>query len=106
MHKDYLTKLLQLEEFIIDKIDFEDSKITVRCHSGKRGMWHDGEYAKALSATRIKTARHMIMEDKVVVLKIRQRKFFSKNIKRDCGRNYPVSVRVNMIHPLSEKTAS
>lgn len=106
MHKDYLTKLLQLEEFIIDKIDFGEFRITVRCHPKKRGMWHNGEYSEALSTSRLKTARHMIMENKVVFLEVTQRKFFSECIRRGYGRKYPVLNRVSMILPFLDKTAS
>lgn len=83
MQNDYLKKIFKLEEFIIDNISETNKEIIVQCHSNKRGMRYEGQYSSAISTTRIKIARHMIVDDRVVILHITQRRFyFSKYDKR------------------------
>lgn len=75
MQNNYLLKLLKLEEYVIENIKEEGNKIIVYCHSRRRGMWHKNQYSTALSTSRVKTSRHMVIEDRIVILKIKQRKF-------------------------------
>jgi len=98
MQTNYLSKILKLEDYVIKKIEDDDNKIIVYCHSKKRGAWHKDEYSTILSTTRIKTAKHIVIEDRVVILRIKQRKFFSNNIKKGYGNNCRVLSKENMIH--------
>lgn len=83
MHKKYLQKILKLKGYIIEKVEETDKEIFVHCHSKKRGMRHKGQYSSAISTKRIKNSRHIVIDDRVVILHITQRKFyFSKTDQR------------------------
>lgn len=83
MHNHFLLKILKLEEYVIEKIEKKDNKFYVYCHPRKRGMWYKDQHSSALSTHRIKNSRHVLIDDTVVILKIRQRKFyFNKYNKR------------------------
>lgn len=89
MQNEYLIKILKLEDYKIEKIEFEPNKIVVYCHFRKSGMWHEDQYSEALSTTKIKTARHMMIEDRAVVLKIKQRKFHFSKYKKNLWEPLP-----------------
>src|SRR4030042_3233900 len=89
MQNKYLIQLLNLEEFIIEKIEYEAKQILVFCYPEVRGMWHLDQYSTALSTFKIKTARHMMIEDRVVILKIRQRKFHFNRYRKNLWEILP-----------------
>lgn len=89
MQNKYLIKLLNLEEYVITNIEFKLEKIVVHCHPRNKGMWYKKQYSTALSTSKIKTARHMILENKVVILKIQQRKFHFSYYKKNLWENLP-----------------
>lgn len=79
----YLGKILKLEGYIIETIEETNKEIFVNCRSRKRGMRYEGQYSVVVSTTRIKNSRHVVIDDRVVILRIKQRKFyFSKRDKR------------------------
>ena len=83
MQTKYLRNILKLKDYIIEKLAETESEIFVHCRSKKRGMKHEGQYSTAVSTTRIKNSRHVVIDDRVVILLIKQRKFyFSKTDKR------------------------
>ena len=89
MQNEYLIKILKLEDYLIKKIEFEPGKIVVYCRLRKSGMWHKDQYSQALSVTKIKTARHMMIEDRTVILKIKQRKFHFSQTKKNLWEPLP-----------------
>jgi len=89
MQNKYLIQLLNLEEYIIERIEWEEEQIMVHCFPKSRGMWYQGQYSTALSASKIKIARHMMIEDRVVILKIRQRKFHFSQTKKNLWEVLP-----------------
>lgn len=83
MQTKYLGKILKLEGYIIETIEETNKEIFVNCRSRKRGMRYEGQYSVVVSTTRIKNSRHVVIDDRVVILRIKQRKFyFSKRDKR------------------------
>ena len=89
MQNYFLLKILKLEEYVIEKIEERDKKFYVYCHPRKRGMWYEDQYSKALSTSRIKTARHIVIEDAVAILKIKQRKFYFKKYDKRLWEQLP-----------------
>lgn len=89
MHNEYLIKILKLEDYVIENIEFESNKILVYCHFRKNGMWYKDQYSEALSTSKIKTAKHMMIEDRVVILKIKQRKFHFSRYKKNLWESLP-----------------
>lgn len=89
MQNHFLSKILKLKEYVIEKIEERDNKLYVFCHPKKRGMWHQGQYSKALSTTRIKESRHVVIDDTVVILRIRQRKFYFKKCNKRLWEELP-----------------
>ena len=89
MQNHFLLKILKLEEYVIEKIEEKGKEFYVYCRPRKRGMWHENQYSEALSTTRIKTARHMVIEDAVAVLKIKQRKFYFKKYDKRLWEQLP-----------------
>ena len=57
----YLSKVLKLKEYIIEKVEDKGKEMYVYCHSGRRGMWFKNQYSKKVCETKIKKISHMMI---------------------------------------------
>lgn len=85
-----IAQLFKLEAFVIHKIEDETDKILIWCRARRRGIWHEGQYSEALSTSRTKTARHAMIENRPVILKITQRKFYFKKSDKRLWEPLPI----------------
>lgn len=84
MQTHYLSKILKLKGYSIKDIEENDREIIVYCISKKRGMWYENQYSCSKCANRIKSIKHIVIEERIVILKINQRRFYFK--KKDTRR--------------------
>ena len=82
MHRNYFSKMLKMEEYIIDEVEDREDEVFIHCHVKKRGMWFEGQYSKKIAETRVRQISHMMLENKQVVLVITQRRFIFKGTRR------------------------
>lgn len=78
----YLSKLLKLEEYVIDGMKGMDLETEIQCHSRRQGMWLEGEYSNKITETRTRRIPHIMLENQRVILIIVQRRFSFKNTRR------------------------
>lgn len=78
----YLSKLLKLEEYIIDDFEERGLEIRVKCHAKSRGMWFENQYSNRTTETRIRVIPHIMLENQRVILIIFQRRFAFKGTRR------------------------
>jgi hypothetical protein len=76
MQKNHLKKLFKLEGYILDKVEYKNSKTLLHCHIQKKTMVYSGETSKKVSETRIRYLPHMLLEDETIILVIEQRRFY------------------------------
>lgn len=82
MHRNYFSKTLKLEEYVIDEVEDKEFEVLIRCHVKKRGMWFKRQYSKKMTEERIRRISHMMLENRQVVLLVNQRRFAFKGTRR------------------------
>lgn len=82
MPKDYFSKSLKLEEYFVDEVKDYPDGVHVHCHVKARGMWFKGKYSTKVAETKLRQIPHMMLENKQVVLVVKQRRFSFKGTKR------------------------
>ena len=78
----YLSKLLKMEEYVIDDMKETSMEIEVKCHAKSRGMWFKDQYSKKIVEIRTRIIPHIMLENQRVVLNISQRRFAFKHTRR------------------------
>jgi len=78
----YLSKLLKLEEYIIDDLEERGLEIRVKCHAKSRGMWFENQYSSRVAETRVRVIPHIMLENQRVILIVFQRRFSFKGTRR------------------------
>jgi len=78
----YLSKVLKLEEYIIDDLKTKAFESRVECHAKGKGMWLNGQYSRKIAETRIRIIPHLMLENQRIVLVISQRRFAFKCTRR------------------------
>ena len=78
----YLSKLLKLEEYIIDGMKETGLEIQIECHVKDRGMWFEDQYSKKIVEIRTRIIPHIMLENQRVVLIVTQRRFSFKGTRR------------------------
>lgn len=78
----YLSKLLKLEEYIIDGMKKTGLEIQIECHAKNRGMWFKDQYSKKIVETRTRIIPHIMLENQRVVLIVSHRRFAFKRTRR------------------------
>jgi hypothetical protein len=68
--------MFQLEGYILDKVEYENSQTLVHCHLQQKIMAFKGERSCKVNETRERRLSHMMLEDKRVILVIAQRRFY------------------------------
>lgn len=76
MQKNHLRKLFKLEGYILDKIEYKNSKTLLYCHLQRKSMIYCGEAGKKVNEIRVRHLPHMLLENETVVLVITQRRFY------------------------------
>jgi len=82
MPSNYFSKTLKLEAYVIDEVHDYSDEVHIHCHVRKRGMWFEGEYSKKITEEKLRRISHMMLENKQVVLLVKQRRFAFKVTKR------------------------
>jgi hypothetical protein len=82
MHKNHLKKMFQLEGYVLDRVEYEESRILLHCHQQKKSMVHQMERIGRVNQERLRYLPHMMLEDKSVVLVITQRRFYFPHHKK------------------------
>ncbi len=82
MHANYLSNLLELEEYVIGEVKTYATEIHIHCHVKRRGIWFKGEYSEKVAEERMRRVSHMMLENKQVVLVVTQRRFSLKGTRR------------------------
>jgi len=82
MHGNYFSKTLKLEEYILDEVEDKEFEVHIYCHVRRRGMWFQRQYSEKVAEERIRRISHMMLENKQVVLVVRQRRFTFKGTRR------------------------
>jgi hypothetical protein len=78
----YLSKLLKLEEYVIDGMKETGLEIQIKCHSKNRGMWFECQYSRKIVESRTRIIPHIMLENQRVVLVVFQRRFAFKGTRR------------------------
>lgn len=78
----YFSKSFKLEAYVIDEVKEQIAEIHIHCHVKKRGMWFQGLYSEKVAEERVRRIPHMMLENKRVVLLVRQRRFAFKTTRR------------------------
>ncbi|MBU1019476.1 hypothetical protein KJ764_05920 [Patescibacteria group bacterium] len=82
MQKNYFSKALKLEEYVIDEVREHPNEVHIHCRPRSRGMWFDGRYSRRITEEKVRRISHMMLENKQVVLVVTQRRFAFKGTKR------------------------
>ena len=82
MRQQNLTKTFKMEDYVIDEIIYFEEEIQIECHVRARGMKHEGQYSGEVTEVKIRRIDHMMLEDKPVVLLVKQRRFKFKDGKK------------------------
>lgn len=82
MHSKYLSNLLELKEYVIDDVQKHTTELHVHCHARIRGMWFKKQYSEKIAEEKVRRISHMMLENKQVVLLVKQRRFAFKGTKR------------------------
>lgn len=82
MHGNSLSKTLKLEAYVVDGVKDKEFEVLIHCHVKKRGMWLKERYSDKVAESRIRRISHMMLENKQVVLLVKQRRFSFKGTKR------------------------
>ena len=75
MQKNHLKKTFKLEGYILDKIEYLDEEILLHCHLQCKKMAFKSERSSIVNETRIRRIPHMMLENQIVCLVIKQRRF-------------------------------
>ena len=78
----YLSKLLKLEEYVIDEMKEYTHESHIHCHPRAKGMWFESEYSTKQTEEKTRRIPHMMLENKRIVLIITQRRFRFRGTKR------------------------
>lgn len=60
----------------MDKVEQTGERTLLHCHLQKRSMLFEGERSFKVSETRIRKLPHLMLEDRMVVLAVEQRRFY------------------------------
>jgi hypothetical protein len=71
-----------LEEYVIDGVKEYSDEIHVHCHVRAQGMWFKSQYSAKDTEEKIRRVSHMMLENKQVVLLVKQRRFSFKGTRR------------------------
>jgi len=82
MRHDYLAKVFKLEGYVVEKLEDKGGQIFIYCHAKSRGMWLEEEFSKRMAETKIRCISHMMLEDRQIILCIKQRRFIFKKTRR------------------------
>ena len=89
MQKNHLKKTFKLEGYILDKIEYFEKRILLHCHLQNKYMTYRGERSNRINETRIRQIPHMMLENQVVYLVIKQRRFCFLKHKTKRWENLP-----------------
>jgi len=81
MQKNHLKKMFQLQGYILDRIEYKLERTFVYCHIQKKSMILKGERSFKVSETRMRRLPHLMLEDKMIVLVLTQRRFYFSKYK-------------------------
>jgi len=76
MQKNHLKKLFKLEGYILDRIEYKNSKTLLYCHLQRKTMVYRGEISKKVNETRVRHLPHMLLEDETIILVVTQKRFY------------------------------
>jgi hypothetical protein len=76
MQKNHLKKLFNLEGYVLDRVEHREDGTFLYCHLQRKSMAFRGERSMRFSGKRVRTLPHMMMEDKMAVLVVTQRRFY------------------------------
>lgn len=71
-----------MEAYVIDEIEYFEDKIEIHCHIRQRGLWYKSRYYTKEITHKVRRIEHMMLEDKPVILLVRQRQFYLGNNKK------------------------
>jgi hypothetical protein len=71
----YLSKVLKLKEYVIEKVEDRGRELYIYCHSKRKGMWFEAQYSRKMCETKIRRVSHIMIENVQVVLIVIQRRF-------------------------------
>jgi len=75
--------MFKMEGYVIDEIKYFDDEIQIKCHVRAKRMGFKDEYSNKVTETKVRKIHHMMLEDKPVILLVKQRRFkFKKYGKR------------------------
>lgn len=77
-----LTKMFKMEDYVIDHIEYFEENIDIECHVRAKRMASNGEYSSKIVETKIRRIDHMMLENKPVMLLVKQRRFQFMSGKR------------------------
>lgn len=89
MQKNHIKKSFKLEGYILDKIEYQNNLILLHCHTQKRTMKHKGETSHSICEIRERKLYHMMIEDELVMLITKQRRFYFKKHKKRLWEQLP-----------------
>jgi len=76
MQKNDLKKTFKLEGYILDKVEYLNDEILLHCHLHCRQMAFKSERSRMVNTTRIRKIPHMMLENQVIYIVIKQRRFY------------------------------
>ncbi len=68
-----------MEGYVIDDPQYFEDKIEIHCHIRARRMVGEDEFSSKITETKIRRIEHMMLEDKPVILLVKQRRFKFKS---------------------------
>lgn len=78
----YLSKLLKLEEYVIDSMKETGLEIQIECHAKSKGMWFKSQYSKKVVEVKTRMIPHTMLENQRIVLNVSQRRFAFNGTRR------------------------
>jgi len=82
MQNKYFSKALKLEAYVVNKVEDKEFSVLIHCHVRARGMYFNGEFSTKVAERKIRRISHMMLENKQVVLLVKQRRFSFKGTRR------------------------
>jgi hypothetical protein len=76
MQKQNLIETFKMEGFVIEKIINYEDKIEILCHVKGAGIWLKDKYYRKVTEIKTRKISHMMQENRVVVLVVKQRRFY------------------------------
>jgi transposase len=81
--------MFKLEGYVLDKVEHHLEYTFLFCHTQKWTMKHCGETSRNVCETRERKLFHMMIEDKMIILVVKQKRFYFSKYKKRFWESLP-----------------